>query len=102
MRVIECVGGVVLIVAAGMRATEQLVMLARRRRSAGVWHLVSLPAAGSFRIAVLCLAEGVVLLEPVSSAEWWVAVGLWTAILAWHCGLWLQARLLRHRPRSAG
>lgn len=102
MRVFECVAGVGLIVVAGMSAIQQLVMLARRYRSAGAWHLVSLPAAGRFRIALLCIAQGALLLRTGSSAAGWAVIGLWTAILAWHCGLWLRARLPRRRPRTAG
>ena len=101
MRVIECVAGVVLIVAAGMNAIQQLVLLARRHRGAGAWQLVSLPAAWHFRIALLLIAQGVLVLQTGSSTGEWAVIGLWSAILAWHCGIWLRAHLQKRRPRTA-
>ncbi len=100
MRVFESVAGVVLIVSAGMNAIQQLVLLARRHRGAGAWQLISLPAAWHFRIALLMIAQGVLLLQTGSSAGYWAVLGLWSAIVAWHCGIWLRTRL-RHRPRAA-
>jgi hypothetical protein len=101
MRVLECVVGVSLIVVSGMNAIRQLVMLARRYRSTSVWQLVSLPAAGIFRVALLLIAQGFFLLETDGSAGWWATIGLWSAILTWHCGIWLRACLQRRRPRTA-
>lgn len=101
MRLFECVVGVGLIVVAGIGATQQLVMLARRHRGAGTWQLVSLPAASLFRISLLLIAQGVLLLQTGSSTGEWAVIGLWTAILAWHLGIWLRARLQRRRPRTA-
>jgi hypothetical protein len=101
MRVFECVVGVGLIVAAGMGAVQQLVILARRYRGTGTWQLVSLPTAGRFRIALLLIAQGVFVLQTGSSAGEWAVIGLWTAILAWHCSIWLRAHLHRRRPRTA-
>jgi hypothetical protein len=102
MRVFECIVGIGLIAAAGTNAIQQLVMLARRHRGAGTWHLVSLPAAGRFRIDLLLIAQGAFLLQTGSSAGQWAVIGLWTAILAWHCGIWLRIRLPRRRPRTGG
>lgn len=101
MRVFECVVGIGLIVVAGMGAIQQLVILARRYRGAGAWQLVSLPTAWRFRIALLLIAQGVLVLQTGSSAGEWAVIGLWTAILAWHCGIWLRARLHRRWPRTA-
>jgi hypothetical protein len=101
MRVFECVVGVGLIVFAGMRAIQQLVILARRHRSSGPWQLVSLPVAARFRVALLFIAQGVLVLQSGSSAGEWAAIGLWIAILAWHCGIGVRARLQRRRPRTA-
>ncbi len=101
MRVLDCVVGVVLIVAAGMNAIQQLVSLARRHRGAGAWQLVSLPVAWHFRIALLLIAQGVLVLQTGSSTGEWAAIGLWSAILVWHCGIWLRARLQGRRPRTA-
>ena len=92
MRLIECVVGVGLIVVAGISATRQLVMLARRHRGAGTWQLVSLPAASLFRISLLLIAQGVLLLQADSPTGEWAVIGLWTAILAWHMGIWLRAK----------
>ena len=101
MRVFECVVGVALIVVSGMNAIQQVVMLARRYRGAGAWQLVSLPAAGSFRVALLLIAQGVLVLETGNSAGQWTVIGLMAAILAWHGGIWLRALLQRRRPRTA-
>jgi hypothetical protein len=84
-----------------MNATQQLVMLARRYRGAGAWQLVSLPAGGWFRIALLFIAQGVLVLEMGNSAGQWTVIGLMTAILAWHCEIWLRARLRGRGPRTA-
>jgi hypothetical protein len=100
MRVLESVAGIVLIVSAGINAILQLVMLARRHRGATAWQLVSLPAAWQFRIALLLIATGVLVLQTAPSTGGWAVLGLWTAILAWHCGIWLRTRLLRRRPRT--
>jgi hypothetical protein len=101
MRVFECVVGVGLILVAGMGAIQQLVILAQRYRGAGVWQLVSVPAARRFRISLLVMAQGVLVLQTGSSARELAAAALWTAILAWHCVIWLRARLQRGRPRTA-
>ena len=101
MRLFECAVGVGLIVVAGMSATQQLGMLARRHRGAGTWRLVSLSAAGFFRISLLLVAQGVLLLQAGSSTGEWAVIGLWSAILAWHLGIWLRAWLQRRRPRTA-
>jgi hypothetical protein len=101
MRLLQSVVGVVLIVVAGISAIQQLVILARRHRGAGAWQLVSLPAASSFRISLLLIAQGVLLLQAGSSTAEWAVMGLWAAILAWHLGIWLRARLRRRRPGTA-
>ena len=101
MRVFECVAGVVLIGSAGMNAIQQLVLLARRHRGTGAWQLISLPAAWRFRIALLLIAQGVLVIQTGSSTGDWAVIGLWSAILAWHCGIWLRTRLQRRRPRAA-
>jgi hypothetical protein len=100
MRIFECVVGVVLIVSAGMNAIQQLVLMARRHRGVGTWQLVSMPSAWPFRVPLLLIAQGILLLQTGSSAGEWAVIGLWTAILAWHCGIWLRARLQRRWPRT--
>ena len=62
---------------------------------------MSLPAAGFFRISLLLVAQGVLLLQAGSSTGEWAVIGLWSAILAWHLGIWLRAWLQRRRPRTA-
>ncbi|HUB42646.1 MAG TPA: hypothetical protein VMA72_27650 [Streptosporangiaceae bacterium] len=101
MRLFDYVVGVNLIVVAGMSAIQQLVMLARCHRGVGTWRLVSLPTASLFRVCLLLIAQGVLLLQAVSAAGSWVVTGLWTALISWHLGIWLRARLLRRRPRTA-
>src|SRR5215469_696192 len=100
MQIIGPVLGVALIGAAGVVASQQLVMLARRYRSVGSLHLVALPAASLFRVSLLLIAQGVLVLQQGNAAGQWAVIGLWVALFSWHCALWLRRRLRQRWPAA--
>jgi hypothetical protein len=100
MQILGLVAGVTLIVVAGATAIQQLVILARRYKSVGTLRLVSLPAAWRFRISLLLVVQGVLALQADHAAGQWAVIGLWTALMAWHCALWLRHRLRQRGPAA--
>jgi hypothetical protein len=100
MQIIGLVEGVALIGAGGVAAIQQLVMLARRYRSVGALQLVALPAGSRFRVSLLFIAQGVLLLQQGDRAGQWTVIGLWVALVGWHSALWLRRRLRRRRPAA--
>jgi hypothetical protein len=98
MQIFGLVAGLALIVAAGAGAIQQVVVLARRYKRAGVLQLISLPAAWRFRFSLILIAVGVMQFQSDDPAGQWTIIGLWAALVGWHCALWLRYRLPHRRP----
>jgi len=101
MHVAAVITGWALIVVALFGAGQQIVKLhaGNREHPGRVWKLVPAPAAQWFRLNVLCVGTGVLLL----TSDWrnapgrWLLIGLVAAYL-----LWDRALALTHLWRKSG
>jgi hypothetical protein len=100
MQIFGLVVGVALIGVGGATAIQHLVLLARRYKSVGALRLISLPAAWRFRLSLMFIAQGMFPLEADGSVGGWIVLGLWAALAAWQCTVWLLSRTRQRRPAA--
>ena len=107
MRILTEIVGWALIVVAGLGASVQLVKLGARNSGrqpqvALLWRVISEPAGQWFRIYLLFIGTGALLLASrwPDSTGTWLVVSVVAVILIWDRGIWLKGRLGRTRRRG--